>query len=107
MPEISIAPVKPVETVQPAIEIPTVEEPRVDTTNFADIAQSAVSQSIPDVRSISEVRNIPEPHDMPEEKLVSEVKSIQTTEDDLTRTQLVQTIQGVSVEDINIDNMDN
>ena len=102
VPEVSVEPVKPEVSVEPVRPIEPVE-PRVDTTNFADIAQSAVSQSIPDVRSISEVRNIPEPHDMPEEKLVSEVKSIQTKEDDLTATQLVSTIQGVSVENINID----
>ena len=86
-----------------------VVEPSVDTSNFANVAEAAVSQSIPEVRTIPDINNISEPHEMPEEKLVSEVKSVHDvdsfSDDTLTDTQMVQTIQNVSVEKIDIDDL--
>ena len=94
--------VSPVVEESPVIK----SEPSINTSDFANIAESAVSQSIPDVRTIPEVRDIPEPHEMPEEKLVSEIKTVSEVSDNtLTDTQLVQTIQNVSVENINIDDL--
>ncbi len=122
MPSIDIRPFVNTPSVEPEMELPKANEPMVNpvveespiiktepsinTSDFADIAQSAVSQSIPDVRTIPEVRDIPEPHEMPEERLVSEIKTVPEVSDNtLTDTQLVQTIQNVSVEKINIDDL--